>query len=162
MDGVSMEIVCPYLDLKCDYLEGSPANDLAQQYRDLVDLKILEEQNILIDHYKNALEQVKDEPYVSYLNENKEQLAVLEQMVTAIRCYCREANLTYLMRKHVEGGSPIPEDLIRRFNAIMQVDVMNQEKGYAKNTYGNPTAAEMLESFQADPSRWVITNFVYR
>ena len=56
MDGVSMEIVCPYLDLKCDYLEGSPANDLAQQYRDLVDLKILEEQNILIDHYKNALE----------------------------------------------------------------------------------------------------------
>ncbi len=115
-----------------------------------------------IKHYKNAMEQVQEEPYVSYLNENKEQLAVLEQMVTAIRCYCREANLTYLMRKHVEEGNPIPDDLIRRFNAIMQVDMLNQKKGYAKNTYGNPTAAEMLESFQTDPARWVTTNFVYR
>lgn len=115
-----------------------------------------------IKHYKNALEQVQKEPYVSYLNENKEQLAVLEQMVTAIRCYCREANLTYLMRKHVEAGNQIPQDLIRRFEAIMQIDMANQKKGYAENISGNPTAAEMLQSFQADPARWVTKNFVYR
>ena len=115
-----------------------------------------------IKHYKNALEQVQKEPYVSYLNENKEQLAVLEQMVTAIRCYCREANLTYLMRKHVEAGNQIPQDLIRRFEAIMQIDMANQKKGYAENISGNPTAAEMLQSFQTDPARWVTKNFVYR
>ena len=115
-----------------------------------------------IKHYKNAMEQVQEEPYVSYLNENKEQLAVLEQMVTAIRCYCREANLTYLMRKHVEAGNQIPQDLIRRFEAIMQIDMVNQKKGYAENISGNPTAAEMLESFQADPARWVTKSFVYR
>lgn len=115
-----------------------------------------------IKHYKNALEQVKVEPYSVYLNENKEQLSVLEQMVTAIRCYCREANLTYLMRKHVEAGNQIPQDLIRRFEAIMQIDMANQKKGYAENVYGNPTAEEMLESFQADPTGWVATNFVYR
>lgn len=115
-----------------------------------------------IRHYKNALEQVKVEPYSVYLNENKEQLSVLEQMVTAIRCYCREANLTYLMRKHVEAGNQIPQDLIRRFEAIMQIDMANQKKGYAENVYGNPTAEEMLESFQADPARWVTKNFVYR
>lgn len=115
-----------------------------------------------IKHYKNAMEQVQEEPYVSYLNENKEQLAVLEQMVTAIRCYCREANLTYLMRKHVEAGNSIPQDLIRRFEAIMQIDMVNQKKGYAENISGNPTAAEMLQSFQTDPARWVTKNFVYR
>ncbi len=115
-----------------------------------------------IKHYKNAMEQVQEEPYVSYLNENKEQLAVLEQMVTAIRCYCREANLTYLMRKHVEAGNQIPQDLIRRFEAIMQIDMVNQKKGYAENISGNPTAAEMLQSFQTDPARWVTKNFVYR
>ena len=115
-----------------------------------------------IKHYKNAMEQVQEEPYVSYLNENKEQLAVLEQMVTAIRCYCREANLTYLMRKHVEARNSIPQDLIRRFEAIMQIDMVNQKKGYAENISGNPTAAEMLQSFQTDPVRWVTKNFVYR
>lgn len=115
-----------------------------------------------IKHYKNAMEQVQEEPCVSYLNENKEQLSVLEQMVTAIRCYCREANLTYLMRKHVEAGNQIPQDLIRRFEAIMQIDMVNQKKGYAENISGNPTAAEMLQSFQTDPARWVTKNFVYR
>ena len=115
-----------------------------------------------IKHYKNALGQVSDEPYVSYLNDNKDQLAVLEQMVTAIRCYCREANLTYLMRKHVEAGNPIQQDLISRFERIMQIDMLNQQKGYAENIYGNPTAEEMLRSFRADPVRWVTKNFVYR
>ena len=115
-----------------------------------------------IKHYKNALGQVSEEPYVSYLNDNKDQLAVLEQMVTAIRCYCREANLTYLMRKHVEAGNPIPQDLISRFERIMQIDMLNQQKGYAENIYGNPTAEEMLRSFRADPVRWITKNFVYR
>ena len=115
-----------------------------------------------IKHYKNALDKIDAEPYVSYLKENKEQLAVLEQMVTAIRCYCREANLTYLMRKHVEEGNQIPLDLIRRFENIMQFDIANQSKGIAENIYGNPTAKEMLESFRADPVRWVTTNYVYQ
>lgn len=115
-----------------------------------------------IKHYKNALDKIDIEPYVSYLKENKEQLAILEQMVTAIRCYCREANLTYLMRKHVEEGNQIPLDLIRRFENIMQFDIANQSKGIAENIYGNPTAQEMLELFRADPVRWVTTNYVYR
>ena len=126
-----------------------------------------------IKHYKNALEQVTEEPYADYLNDNKEQLALLEQVITAIRCYCREANLTYLMRKHVEEGHAIPQNLIRRFEAIMQVDMMNQRKGYNTNksslqlpdieqVRSYPTAEEMLESFRADPVRWVTTNYVYR
>ena len=53
-------------------------------------------------------------------------------MITAIRCYCREANLVHLMRKHVVEGNPIPQALIDRFEAIMQVDIANQAKGRRK------------------------------
>ena len=89
-------------------------------------------------------------------------IEVLEQMITAIRCYCREANLAHLMRKHVVEGNPIPQALIDRFEAIMQVDIANQAKGFAENRSGNTPAAEMLKLFRKDPAGWVTAYLHYR
>ena len=57
------------------------------------------------------------------------------------------------MRKHVVEGNPIPQALIDRFEAIMQVDIANQAKGFAENRSGNTPAAEMLELFRPDGLR---------
>ncbi|MDD3107820.1 MAG: hypothetical protein PHV49_01220 [Alistipes sp.] len=115
-----------------------------------------------IASYDQALLTVQEEPYVSYLKANKEDLQRLEQMVTAVRCYCREANLTHLMRKYVAAGEKIPQSLIDRFDAIMKIDIVNQEKGYAPNAFGNRPASEMLALFHADPVSWVSTYLPYR
>ena len=114
------------------------------------------------DLYRKAQQQVNDEPYAAYLAENIKDIEVLEQMITAIRCYCREANLVHLMRKHVVEGNPIPQALIDRFEAIMQVDIANQAKGFAENRSGNTPAAEMLKLFRKDPAGWVTAYLHYR
>ena len=103
------------------------------------------------DLYRKAQQQVNDEPYAAYLAENIKDIEVLEQMITAIRCYCREANLAHLMRKHVVEGNPIP-----------QVDIANQAKGFAENRSGNTPAAEMLKLFRKDPAGWVTAYLHYR
>ena len=109
-----------------------------------------------IDYFGKIDVSVIDEKYVSYLAANIADLQKMEQMVTAIRCYCRESNLAFLMRKHVQQGDPIPENLIRRFEDIMAIDISNQAKNYAVN-YGQPTATEMLDLFRQDPAKWVTT-----
>lgn len=57
MAGKAMEIACPYAELKCEYLKGSPANDLDQLYSETVGRKILGEQSALLDRYKGALDE---------------------------------------------------------------------------------------------------------
>lgn len=99
------------------------------------------------DLYRKAQQQVNDEPYAAYLAENIKDIEVLEQMITAIRCYCREANLAHLMRKHVVEGNPIPQALIDRFEAIMQVDIANQAKGFAENRSGNTPGRGNAQAF---------------
>lgn len=112
--------------------------------------------------YGKAQRSVTAEPYAAYLADNIRDLQVLEQMVTAVRCYCREANLAHLMRKHLVRGEAIPRSLIDRFEAIMQIDIANQAKGFVKNESGHATAAEMLELFRQDPGKWVTTYLPYR
>jgi len=102
-----------------------------------------------------------NEPYTSYVTANISDLLKMEQIVTAIRCYCRESNLAFLMRKYVQQGEAIPDNLIRRFEAIMAIDIANQAKGYVANP-GLPTAAEMLELFRKDPIQWVTTRLIFR
>ena len=87
-------------------------------------------------------------------------LKKFEQAVRAIQCYCREANLTFLMRKHVINGKPIPSDLINRFNLIMKTDIENQQKNFEQNTRNVATAEEMLKEFNTDPKKWVANNFL--
>lgn len=87
-------------------------------------------------------------------------LKVFEQSVRAIQCYCREVNLTFLMRKHVSNGKPIPADLIDRFNTIMKIDIENQQKGFEQNSRKVVTAAEMLKEFNTDPEKWVTNYFL--
>lgn len=95
------------------------------------------------------------ELYASYIQNNIQDLNRLEQIVTAIRCYYREANLCWLMRRHLAQEREIPKALIKRFNEIMNEDIRNQEKGWTENTQGRPSAAEMLDRFNADPATWV-------
>lgn len=82
-------------------------------------------------------------------------LQSLEQIMRAIQCYCREVTLTHLMRENVLNGEPITADMIKRFDAIMQVDIQNQQKGLADNKDKMPTAEEMLKAFHNDPAAWV-------
>ena len=100
-----------------------------------------------------------DEKYASYITANISDLQTMEQVVTAIRCYCRECNLAFLMRKYIQQGEAIPDHLIRRFESIMAFDIANQAKGYVKN-YGQSTASEMLDLFRKDPAQWVNTYLI--
>ncbi len=111
--------------------------------------------------YEKALGSVTQEPYAAYLKDNIHDIKVLEQMVTAVRCYCREANLAHLMRKYVARGETIPQALVDRFEAIMRIDIDNQNKGYAPYVSG-PTAEDMLRLFREDPARWVTDYLPYR
>ena len=101
-------------------------------------------------------------PYKNYIVETIPDLKILEQTVTAIRCYCREANLAWLMRKHIQTGQPIPANLINRFEDIMQIDIANQKKGNVVNENNRPTAKEMLELFRQDPKQWAIKYLIFR
>ncbi|RZM26730.1 MAG: hypothetical protein EOO88_15940 [Pedobacter sp.] len=79
-----------------------------------------------------------------------------QQSVIAIKCYSREVNLAFLMRKYAKDNLDIPQDLIKRFTVIMKEDILNQQKGYTENTKSIATAEEMLKSFQNNPSKWVL------
>ncbi len=92
---------------------------------------------------------------LNYVKGTRADLQILEQTVTAIRCYCRESNLAWLMRRCIEQGESIPDTLIQRFEEIMKTDIANQLKGYAGNTSHMPTAEEMLILFKKDPAGWV-------
>ena len=101
-------------------------------------------------------------PYKNYIVETIPDLKILEQTVTAIRCYCREANLAWLMRKYIQEGQPIPAKLVTRFEDIMQIDIANQKKGYVANENNRPTAKEMLDLFRQDPTQWAKKYMVFR
>ncbi|MBX3256784.1 MAG: hypothetical protein KF862_21790 [Chitinophagaceae bacterium] len=82
-------------------------------------------------------------------------LRKLEQIMRAIQCYCREVNLAHMMRENVQKNKPVPQDMIDRFNAIMKIDIQNQQKGLVENKNKTSTAEEMLNAFNADPAAWV-------
>lgn len=56
MDGHEMEISCPYTSLNNKYLKGSPANDLAAKYDEILSEGYYREQNVLLAEYRMALE----------------------------------------------------------------------------------------------------------
>lgn len=89
-------------------------------------------------------------------------LRKLEQMMRAIQCYCREVNLANMMRENVEKNISIPQDMIDRFNAIMKIDIENQQKGLAENKDKVATAEEMLAAFNANPGEWVKQHLISR
>ena len=64
------------------------------------------------------------------------------------------------MRKHVQRGNSIPDNLKRRFEEIMAIDIANQAKGYVKNP-GQPTASEMLNLFRQNPEQWATTYLLF-
>lgn len=101
-------------------------------------------------------------PFKNYVVETISDLKILEQTVTAIRCYCREANLAWLMRKYIQEGQAIPATLITRFEDIMKIDIANQKKGYVANENNRPTAEEMLGLFRQDPALWATNYLVFR
>jgi len=98
----------------------------------------------------------------SYISAAVTDLKNFEQAVRAIQCYCREINLTYLMRKHVNNSNPIPLDLIYRFNIVMKIDIENQQKDFVLNIKNVPTAVEVLKEFNTDPQKWVINNLLIK
>jgi len=102
-----------------------------------------------------------DDRFKSYVEESVLELKILEQTITAIRCYCREANLTWLMKKYVNEQTAIPISLIERFEAIMQIDITNQDKGAGVTEDEHPSAAEMLNLFRKDPEQWVTNHYIF-
>ena len=102
------------------------------------------------------------EPYASYIANSINDARKLEQMTTALRCYCRESNLAFLMRSHVTNKEAIPQSLIDRFEQIMQIDIANQAKGYEENVKGIQTAEKMLTLFRRDPDNWVTTYLIFK
>lgn len=103
-----------------------------------------------------------EEPYATYIANSISDARKLEQMTTALRCYCRESNLAYLMRQYVADKQPIPQTLMDRFEQIMQIDIANQAKGYEENVNGQPTAEQMLALFHQDPTKWVNTYLIFK
>jgi hypothetical protein len=91
----------------------------------------------------------------NYLKSSINDLGIMEQSTRALECYCREANLVYLMRPYADKRETIPADMIQRFRKIMQLDIENQQKGFTENKLNSPTAANMLAQFDADPAKWV-------
>ncbi|MBN8859021.1 MAG: hypothetical protein J0H29_11575 [Sphingobacteriales bacterium] len=87
-------------------------------------------------------------------------LQKLEQIMRAIQCYCREVTLANMMRENVQKNIPVPQDLIGRFNAIMKIDIRNQQKGLVENKDKVTTAEEMLGAFNANPAEWVIQHLI--
>jgi hypothetical protein len=115
-----------------------------------------------LEWFRRAQGRVQKEPYAAYIDEAIRDLQTLEQAATGIRCYCRESNLALLMRNHLARHEEIPQQLIDRFEVIMQVDVANQAKGYIKNRAGYPTAEEVLTRFTQNPAGWVSQNLLFK
>jgi hypothetical protein len=90
-----------------------------------------------------------------YLNYSIHDLRVMEQSSRALQCYCREANLVYLMRQYVNNSQPIPDDLIRRFKNIVKLDINNQDKALVANNLHETTARQTLDAFEKNPPGWI-------
>jgi hypothetical protein len=101
-------------------------------------------------------------PYREYIAGSISDLRILEQYVTAIRCYCRESNLAWMMRKYAGKGEKIPAALIARFEDIMKTDIANQQKGYVSREINQVTAEEMLALFRKDPATWVNKHLIFQ
>jgi hypothetical protein len=101
-------------------------------------------------------------PYHDYITGTISDLRILEQYVTAIRCYCRESNLAWMMRKYTKTGQTIPASLVARFEEIMKTDIANQKKGYVTRQMNEPTAEEMLALFRKDPAAWANTHLIFQ
>ena len=101
-------------------------------------------------------------PYHDYISGTIFDLRILEQYVTAIRCYCRESNLAWMMRKYTKAGKEIPASLIARFEDIMKTDIANQKKGYVSREINQVTAEEMLALFRKDPATWVNEHLIFQ
>lgn len=108
-----------------------------------------------IEVFQKLKVKIDKDPYAGYIAASLKDLQLLEQVVVAIRCYCRESNLAWLMRKQIEENQAIPDNLIKRFEEIMQIDIQNQQKGYVQNIKKYETAEEMLDLFRKDPAKWV-------
>lgn len=115
-----------------------------------------------ISLYEQLDNEIAGGKYGDYVRSSLRDLRILEQTMFAIYCYCREANLTWLMRKYLNEGVTIPEDIVRRFEDVMQQDIVNQEKGWTENSANEPTAREMLRLFKADPVAWAEKYYIYR
>ena len=112
--------------------------------------------------FEKAKSAISKEPYAAYIGKSIEDAKKLEQLTTALRCYCRESNLAYLMRQYVSDKEPIPKSLIDRFEQIMQIDSTNQAKGFENNVNNQQTAEAMLRLFRSDPVKWVSDHLVFR
>jgi hypothetical protein len=101
-------------------------------------------------------------PYHDYISGTIFDLRILEQYVTAIRCYCRESNLAWMMRNYTKAGKEIPAALVTRFENIMKTDIANQKKGYVAREISQATAEEMLELFRKNPAGWVNEHLIFQ
>jgi len=50
--------------------------------------------------------------------------------------------------------------MISRFNAVMKIDIQNQQKGLVENKDKAATAEEMLDAFNANPAEWVMQHLI--
>ena len=101
-------------------------------------------------------------PYHDYITGTIFDLRIMEQYVTAIRCYCRESNLAWMMRKYTKAGKEIPATLVTRFEDIMKTDIANQKKGYVAREISQVTAEEMLALFRKNPATWVNEHLIFQ
>lgn len=120
------------------------------------------------DHLLKAID-IYDHVYAGLSSAVKEKVVIpatiqdikkLEQIIRAIQCYCREVTLTNMMRENVQNNLPIPNDMIARFETIMKIDALNQQKGFADNKDKVATAEEMLKAFHNNPEEWVKTHLI--
>lgn len=91
-----------------------------------------------------------------YISNVIKDLQLFQQSVVALKCYSRESNLAFLMRKYAKEGKKIPQQLIDRFVVVMKEDISNQQKGLTENVKNVPEAKEMLKSFNNNPEQWVL------
>lgn len=117
---------------------------------------------VAIKIYQRLIGKIDNTVHREYLKRNLFDLQILEQAVVAIRCYYRESNLAWLMRKYVMEDKAIPNHLILRFGDIMRVDIENQNKGFVENMNNEQTAEEMLKQFNDDPVTWVNKYFIFQ
>jgi hypothetical protein len=101
-------------------------------------------------------------PFHDYISGTIFDLGILEQYVTAIRCYCRESNLAWMMRKYTKSGKEIPASLVGRFEDIMKTDIANQKKGYVAREINQVSAEEMLGLFRKNPATWVDEHLIFQ
>jgi hypothetical protein len=107
-----------------------------------------------IHFYKQSLA-VSPKQYTGYISNSLGDMKIMEQSTRAFQCYFREVNLAALMRPYAKANQEIPADMLKKFRDVLTLDIQNQEKGIAINHSTSPTAREMLELFNQDPTGWV-------